>query len=295
MNHYILFFLLNLTVLLHPQLKPGQFLGYSDTIKNSLQKDMIESLDNYHSYINWSQGEMVTEYSIPITYSDRNIGRNSQNMSDQLRERILQFMIGAITKVRVSSVFSLGNLFEQQQTIRLNVLSILYDRSLENSVISNSRMYGRITVPLFGTNSITQLLYQNIRAREVTNYLQRETAGTQIYDTLVIDLVMFPYFNASLTPRILNTQREVLHSIETVDPDILQKQSSVHFVTSITEALRHPAIGNRVSYTLPHSIDGALSADIILFDEDVQKLFGQQRTINNLKKGNVIVIIPPAN
>ncbi|MGL4676985.1 MAG: hypothetical protein ACRCWI_04895 [Brevinema sp.] len=297
MNRYILFFFLNIfsTIALYAQLKPGEFIEYSDIVKDSLQKDMVEPLDEYHSYINWSKGEIVTEYNIPITYSDRNIGRHNQNMSGQLRERILQFMTGAITKLRISSIFSLGNLFDQQQTIRLNILSILYDRPLENTIISNSSMYGQVSIPLFGTNSITQLLYQNIRPREITNYLQRETTGTQIYDTLIIDMVMFPYFKASLTPRILNTKGEILHSIETVDPQILLKQSAVHFVTSITEALAHPSLGKYISYTLPHSIDGALSADIVLFDEDVQKLFSQQRTINNLKKGNVIVIIPSSN
>ncbi len=276
-------------VLMYSQLKPGTFSEYSD---NEKSVDMIESLPEYHSTINWTKGTVVTDYSIPITYNDLNIGRNMGDLLEQLKEKIIQFTIGAVIKIRVSSVFSFNDFFQNNEVIRFKVLSILYSLPIENSVVKDSIMFGRVTVPLFGPNSLTESLYQNIRFKEVTNYLVKETAGTQNYDTLIIDMVMFPQFTASLMPRILDHKGEVIYSIETIEPEVLSSNGPVQFVTSITEALNHPIRGNKVAYILPKSTVGASSSDIALFEEDVLRIFGQQRTINQLKKGRVIVIVP---
>ncbi len=292
MKKYLCIFIFLTAVTIHAQLRPGDFVQYTDSVQKEIAKDMVERLPEYHSYINWSQGVLVTDFNIPITYNDRNIGRNHLNLSDKLKERLLQYMLGAINKLRVSSIFTLGDLFDRDQNTRLHVLSIVYDRPLENAITKESHIQGQVTLPLFGKNSVTSLLYQNIRSQEVTNYIQKETVGSQIYDTLIIDMVMFPHFKASLTPRILSPQGSVVHSIETVNQEILKTQSSVHYVTSITEALQHPATGSKVSYILPSSVDGALLSDITIFQEDVINVFGQQRTIDNLKKGNVIIIVP---
>ena len=274
---------------IYSQLKPGVFVEYSD---NEESVDMVESLPEYHSIINWTKGIVVTDYSVPITYNDLNIGRNMGDLLDQLKEKIIQFTIGAVIKIRVSSVFSFNDFFQNNETIRFKVLSILYSLPIENSVVKDSTMFGRVTVPLFGPNSLTESLYQNIRFKEVTNYLTKETAATQNYDTLIIDMVMFPQFTASLMPRILDHKGEVVYSIETIEPAILYNNGPIQFVTSITEALNHPIRGNKVAYILPKSTVGASSSDIALFEEDVLKIFGQQRTINQLKKGRVIVIVP---
>ena len=293
-NNYKYFLLLICTFFLSnsimfSQLKPGTFLEYSD---NEESVDMVESLPEYQSVINWTKGIVVTDYSVPITYNDLNIGRNMGDLLDQLKEKIIQFTIGAVIKIRVSSVFSFNDFFQNNEAIRFKVLSILYSLPIENSVVKNSTMFGRVTVPLFGSNSLTEPLYQNIRFKEVTNYLTKETAATQNYDTLIIDMVMFPQFTASLMPRILDHKGEVVYSIETIEPEILYNNGPIQFVTSITEALKHPIRGNKVAYILPKSTVGASSSDIVLFEEDVLRIFGQQRTINQLKKGRVIVIVP---
>ncbi|MDK2818830.1 MAG: hypothetical protein KFW21_05220 [Spirochaetota bacterium] len=273
----------------YSQLKPGTFIEYSNE-ETSL--DMIELYSEYHSIINWTQGTIVTEYSIPITYNDLNIGRNIGNLLERLKEKIIQFTIGAVIQIRVSSIFSFNDFFQNNETIRFKVLSILYSLPIENSVVKNSTMFGKVTVPLFGSNSLTESLYQNILYKEVTNYLTKETTSSQYYDTLIIDMIMFPQFKPSLMPKILDHTGEVVYSIETIEPDVLYNQGPIQFVTSITEALKHSMRGSRIAYILPKAVAGNTSSEIILFEEDVLKIFGQQRTLDQLKKGKVILIIP---
>ncbi len=293
-NNYKCLLLIIYTFCLSPsmfygQLKPGTFIEYSNE-ETSL--DMIESYPEYHSIINWTQGTIVTEYSIPITYNDLNIGRNIGNLLERLKEKIIQFTIGAVIQIRVSSIFSFNDFFQNNETIRFKVLSILYSLPIENSVVKNSTMFGKVTVPLFGSNSLTESLYQNILYKEVTNYLTKETTSSQYYDTLIIDMIMFPQFKPSLMPKILDHTGEVVYSIETIEPDVLYNQGPIQFVTSITEALKHSMIGSRIAYILPKAVTGNTSSEIILFEEDVLKIFGQQRTLDQLKKGKVILIIP---
>lgn len=291
MNNLILYFfsLILISSPLFSQLRPGEFIEY--TI-NTNSQDLLEHDPDYFSYINWSKGTMVTEYYVPITYQDANIGRNIINLSEKLKEKLTEFVLEKITMVRVSSVFFLNDFFKNDKEIQHKVLSIVHNLSIENSMVKNSQFYGRITLPFFGSNSITEYLYKNIRYKEVTNYLQPETASSQFYDTLIIDMVMFPQYKASLMPNIIDHQGNVIHGVETVNPELLKMQGPVHYVTSITEAFNHPIRGKRVAYILPKSPIGTLFSDIILFEQDVKNIFSQKRTLNNLRQGKVIIIVP---
>ncbi len=271
----------------HAQLSPGSFVQYTE---ERSEVDMIEKFPEYHSYINWTTGELVTDYNVPITYDDPNIGRQMGNLIENLQEKIIRFTIGALIKIRISSVFTINNFFDRDENIRFGILSTLYSLSIENPIVKNSKIYGTVSFPFYGTNSITERLYQNTRSMEITNFLQRETVDSQYYDTLIIDTVMFPQFEASLMPRILDQNGFVIHSVSTVTPSVLKKQSPVHYVTSITEALSHPIRGKRVAYILPSSIEG--TTDIVLFNSDVQNIYGQKRTLDNLRQGKVIIIKP---
>lgn len=292
MKTLLLLFLFFNSVNTYSQLTPSSFLATAPTLVDTNNNNMKEYLTNYHTQIDWTKGLMTTEFCIPITYNDRNIGRNNQNITDKLKERVLQFVLGAIPFVRLSSDFTLNDAFQRDKKIQLSTLSLVYEHPLENIIVTNSKIKGQINIALVGSNSIASLLYNYINPTDVTNHLRKEEVDTKIYDTVIIDTIMFPGFQPALNSRLLDSQGKTLHSINTLNRSALTNQSSVHFVTSITEALQHPATGGSVSYILPKSVAGTLSSDLILFPEDVIDIFGQQRTINNLKKGNVIVIIP---
>lgn len=268
------------------QLNPS-FFEYTEK-KESF--DLIDEFPEYNAFINWTTGELVTEYSIPITYTDPNIGRNTANFIEKLKEKLIFFTLGVLTKVRVTSSFLVGNFFNRHEETRFQILSTLYSLPIQNSVVKNARMYGSISFPLYGINSISEEFYKNIRSTRITNFLKKETIGTQVYDTLIIDTVMFPQFEASLMPRILDQQGTEIHSINTVDPQTLRRQGPVHYVTSITEAFNLPVRGNKVAYILPKSLEG--TTDLILFDSDIQRIYAQMRTVDQLRQGRVIIIKP---
>lgn len=291
MNNYSKINLLILIFLCTPlfgQFQPGTFIKYSDP---AISDDVIEYLPKFHSYINWSKGEIVTKYQTPITYNDPNIGRNIANLTEKLKNRLVECSIRAITKVRVSSIFSLDDYFQRDKDIRFRLLSILYSLHVENPTIKNSSILGTLIYPLFGENSVSELFYKNIKRQVVTNYLKKATVDTIYYDTIIIDMVMFQQFTPSLMPQLLDQQGNVIYSMATVNPKILQKKRGVvYFVNSLTDALQHPARGKKIAYIMPAETTGNFSSDIVLFDEDVKKIFSQQRTLDFLNKGNVIII-----
>lgn len=266
--------------------RPGTFPEINADQKPT---DVIESYSDYYSYINWSTGKMITEYSVPITYDDPNIGRNVANVTQKLKNELLVFAARAITQIKVSSLFIVNNYFTRDESVRSQLLSLLYGLEVENSVIEKSTIKGNLVFPLYGEKGISSSFYKNIKPEVVTNFLKKDKLN-RYYDTLIIDMVMFKNFNMSLMPRILSQKGQLVHGVETVDPKILQKQGPVHYASSITEALNHPARGKRIAYVLPAEPSGTFNSDIILFDSDIEDLFSQQRSIDNFKQGRVIVI-----
>lgn len=290
-------FIISFFLLLAPVTK-----NFSQFNPNSYQKfltntsvktsDVIQKLPEYYSYINWSTGEVVTEYCIPITYTDPNIGRNINTLTEKLKQQMLEFVFAAIKRVQFSSIFLVDDYVQHDSAIQIDLLSTLYSLSIQNPVFKDSYLKGRIVFPLYGLKSVSNPFFKNIKSVSVTNYLQKETVSSMSFDTLIIDMVMFDKFQPSLAIKILDQNNNLLHGISTVEKNILDTQGSVYFVNSITEAFKHPARGSKVAYILPENVSGVFSSDIILFNSDAQRIFSQQRTLNALRQGRVIVIVP---
>ena len=284
------------------QLRPGQF-GTNTVYYNPLRPgvfgesafstrektDLIEDMPQYYSYINWTKGELVTEYRLPLTYSSANIGMNVSTSSSRLKEELLIHASRALSKVKVSSFLAIADIFDRDENIRNSLMASLYGLSVTDAVIEKSQIKGSISFKLYGQNSISEPFYQNIKSTVVTNYLTNTPLDTS-YDTLIIDLVMFKGFRPALSTRILNQQGELIHGIETLAPGVIQKQSAVHYVSSITAALNHPMKGKRVAYILPAEVSGPSLSDIVLFDEDLRRVFSTQRSVDAFRQGHVIVV-----
>lgn len=95
----------------------------------------------------------------------------------------------------------------------------------------------------------------------------------------------------SLFPRILDQRTEVIFSRETVAPDILQRQPAVLFAHSLAEAPFRQRIGNRPFRITLHSVYGRLRNDLILLDEDVQRLLSSESGLRVLSEGKVLIIV----
>lgn len=268
-------------------LRPGSF-GLAPSYTRE-EGDLVEELPGYKSYINWSRGELITEYNVPITYQDPNVGRSVVNSSSRLKDELLVYASQALGQIKASAYLTLDDYFNRNEDVRNNLLQSLYGLSVKNAVIDKSQMKGSLAFPLYGAGSVSVPFYRNIKSGAVTNYIVRSTLENY-YDTLIIDLVMFPGFSPSLMPRILNQKGELIHGVETVDLSVLQKQGPVHYVTSITKALAHPARGKKIAYIFPADLSGPKLSDIVLFDADVERLFSHQRSVNSYRAGNVIII-----
>lgn len=273
---------------LSAQLRPGT-IGTNPSYTKD-ETDLIEPIPDYKSYINWTKGKLVIEHALPVLYFDPNVGRGVVNSSTRLEERLFVYAYQALTQMRVSSFLTIEDYFLRNKEIRENLLASLYSLPAENMVIKQSMVNGTLVFPLYGPKSISEPFYKNIKNQEITNYLTNKSSIESYYDTLIIDMVMFKDFKPSLMPRILDQKGHLVHGVETVEKSVLNQQGPVHYVTSITEALKHPSRGKKVAYLLPADIEGATLSDIVLFDTDVERVFSQKRSVDFFRKGKVIII-----
>ncbi len=95
----------------------------------------------------------------------------------------------------------------------------------------------------------------------------------------------------SLFPRILSQRTEVIFSRETLEPNLLQRQPPVLFSNNLAEAPFRQRIGNRPFRITLHSIYGVLRNDLILLDEDVERLLSSENGLNILTEGRIVIII----
>ncbi|MGL4389142.1 MAG: hypothetical protein ACRCTJ_07105 [Brevinema sp.] len=276
---------------LFSQFNPNSFQQYITNTHTSNNNDVIHELPEYHSYINWTKGQLIAESQFPVTYTDPNIGRNVTTLSQALKTQLIDFIFSALKKVQVSSIFFVEDYFKRDKQVEIKILSMLLSLNIQNNSMKDSYVRGQMVFPLYGSNSLSEPFFRNIKTLSVTNYLQKEIVSSVFFDTLIIDMVMFEKFNPSLMTKITDQNRTVLHSIETINNAVLLKQGPVHFVSSLKEAFRHPSRGKNVAYILPENISGVFSSDIVLFNNDAKKIFSQQRTINALRNGNVIVVV----
>ncbi|MGL4394293.1 MAG: hypothetical protein ACRCS8_03620 [Brevinema sp.] len=276
---------------LFSQFNPNSFQQYITNNDKRDSKDVIQEFPEFHAHINWSKAQVVTEHQIPVSYNDPNIGRNVATLTHRLKRQLSDFMYSAVKKVQVSSVFFVDDFLKRDPQIEVNIMSRLLALNVRNNVVRDSYVRGQMVFPLYGADSLSEPFYQNIKQTRVTNYLQREAVSSVHFDTLIIDMVMFEKFQATLMPRVIDQNGNLLHGVETLDRNTLSRQGPVHYVSSVRDAFAHPARGENVAYILPENVSGFLNSDIVLFNADARRIFSQQRTINALQKGNVIIIV----
>ncbi|MGL4367003.1 MAG: hypothetical protein ACRCTQ_01795 [Brevinemataceae bacterium] len=259
-------------------------------IQPSVTNDLVQYFPEYDSYINWSKKELVVEGGVPVSYNDPNIGRSIANLNEKLEDYLLEFLFKSVNKISVSSFCAIENAVQENQRLMFQIMSNASLLNLQNAVVNNSKMTGQIVFPLYGSNSIADLFYQNLSFEENTNYLQKETVASYVYDTLIIDMVMFDQFTPSLMPMIFDQKGSKIFSAANVDMSVLKTDGPVQYVKTLDEAWKHPKRGKKIAYVVPARIVGTTPTDIVLYNSDVRRIFSQRKTLNSLKKGNVIIV-----
>ncbi len=287
---FLLYALLLLPVLLFGEKYSEAFLWNPNDLKPG---DLTESVNAYHTTINWSSGKILTEASEKLTYNDPNIGRQLQNLNISIRSRLRQNMIKALGSLRISDIFLLRDYYSLKSGIRFEIIATVDNAFFYPPVNRSGTFLGVGELNLYGKKGLARIFYRDIKRVKVTKYVQNPPPrDLEPFDTLVLDTLIFKEFNPSIQMHIYDQDGTLLYGPETMDPAALEKNGVCYYTTSLSEAFSSPRSGKRFFYVIPYDIKGKMKTDFILHNDDAARLFAHPETLKALKMGRVIVVRP---
>jgi len=254
--------------------------------------DLIESIPDYNSAINWSQGKVRTEVHIPVGPGSPNIGRYFSENNNIIRDQLQQELTRAIGYIRISDVYLLKDYYNSRNDLQGDIIYSIDNAFYFPIVQRGDEFVGVAEMNFFGPAGLSEIFSRSLIHADNTNYLKISENPSNAYDGLIIDTGSLDY-NPSMQMRIYDENGVLLYGPETIDRGILLKEGVCEYTTSLAKAFSSPRSGNNAFYTLPFSITGNMNCDFVINNEDAAIIFGNPSTLKAINSGNVVVVKNP--
>lgn len=267
-----------------------------DFLWNSAERqsyEFAELIPAYNSYINWTTGKVRSELTIPLKYTDPNIGRLLNNYASEMRESLRQNLVKALGSLRIYDIFMLKDYYSRKSDIRFEIIAKVDAAFYYPPLQKNNQYLGIVELDLYGKNGLANLFYRDIeRIKPPMKYLAMNQSEDAYYDTIIVDTILFNEFQPSIGMRIYDEDGNLLYGPETVDRTTLEEIGVCEFTSSLSYAFRSTRCGKNIFYIIPSAITGKMNTDIVINNEDAARLLGNAKSWDYLNQSKVIVVKP---
>lgn len=244
----------------------------------------------------WPENMLVINVRAPLVEGQVLPVRRLQT-ENLVKQNLSEITLRAVSHIVVDFQGTIWDYALQSPSLYAYLLTLneklILDFSRSNAEFT--RLLTRFSLPL---THLTQPFVQHDRPLRIRGSLDLQS-GDDITGLIVYAVGQYPVHGEntvdrvrpSLFPRLLDESTEVIFSRENVDPDILRRQPAVVFSTSLAEAPYRQRIGTRPMRTTLRAVYGRYRNDLILLDDDVNRLLSSENGIRVLREGRIVIII----
>lgn len=244
----------------------------------------------------WPENMLVIDVRAPLVEGQVLPVRRLQT-ENLVKQNLSEITLRAVSHIVVDFQGTIWDYALQSPSLYSYLLTLneklILDFSRSNAEFT--RLLTRFSLPL---THLTQPFVQHDRPLRIRGSLDLQS-GDDITGLIVYAVGQYPVHGEntvdrvrpSLFPRLLDESTEVIFSRDNVDPDILRRQPAVVFSTSLAEAPYRQRIGTRPMRTTLRAVYGRYRNDLILLDDDVNRLLSSENGIRVLREGRIVIII----
>lgn len=264
--------------------------------------DYLSELKSQGTKVDWSSMKIIAgreESVLPVVFekSDTDFGKNNTSLSitesrskarKKLKDRLLSEISLSVENLKIDSRNTIGDKIQSNEKFREKFNRIFQTEIGEYKVfIRGNKVVSEIAIPFTGKTGLINFLDINFGSEEFPQF--PETQSPPQYTGLVIDA---RHLNSetSLFPRITTDAGLELYSPELVRKNYAIDKGYVLFQSDPIVAMKHARVGDNPYFVYALSATGEYKTDFSIPTEDVRKIFGSKKTIENLKNCNVIIV-----
>ncbi|URA10984.1 hypothetical protein [Thermospira aquatica] len=261
-------------------------------IQKAKSVEVVQSIPEYQSFINWTQGKIRSEVKLPYTpNADANIGKTRAKIESEIREELRERLMKTMGYIQISDIFLLRDYYSLQTQIRNELIEAANHAFYYPLVQEKGFMKGMAELDFFGPKGIAQIFFRDRNRISLSNYI-RNQRDILWYDGIVIDVFLYPQFLPSLQFRVYDEDDNLIYGPEVVDDTVLMERGVCQYVASLVAAFQSQRIGNRIFYVVPIAIKGRNPTEVVISRRDARKLLAHAQTHNALRSARVVVVKP---
>ena len=251
-----------------------------------------------------------TRYKIFLKATQQIPGEMNDEMRPQLRESLRQALLAKSSKLIESLVIT--NPAEIQEEESENILARLNHffrlQKLASFQVAENRALGTLEIALRGKDSVLFFLpntsnsesYHVIERGSVSD-VQYETANQTgeyqtthhesiPYTSLIID-TRHLNFKPALKPAIFSQNGRLIYSADFLTPETVKKRGVTGFSENLNERDIQLRMGSRPLRVSALELFSQQASSIVISEEDAGKILRHEKSISNLKKARVILLV----
>ncbi len=250
-------------------------------------------------YIDWSDGYVVASAKGSIDFSQKDLFAERIRKEATIKENAEKKLISLILNLRINSYQYTKNLVSQEEEFLKELFSSIRDNAQElPPIYKGESVEITLKYPLFGRGSLANVYYKlNDKYDDHPYNVFKDPdiypKGKE-YTSLIIDCRNLD-FNLSMFPKVINSNNKIVYSPALIKRNLRTKYKYITVITESFYAYKLEKTGKNPYFVVAEKILGEFNTDILINNEDVNKLFSNKKTIENLQKGKVFILVNKKN
>jgi hypothetical protein len=220
-----------------------------------------------------------------------NISEARNKAQQKAREKISLQIVRSIENIRLDENYTMLNMIQTNAFFRERINEYFRNERSELKVaFIKDKVFVDSVVKLKGKDGLLNFLVKEYETEQFPE-LNNDLVNSVAYSGLIIDARHLDA-EPSLFPRIVTDKGLDIYSHHFVYKNHAIDNGLVSFQMDPKIAMAHPRVGKNPYYVLALSVVGNKRTEFSIHTEDAKKILGNQETKNNLKKCNVIILLP---
>ncbi|MBE7411733.1 MAG: hypothetical protein L6Q54_04900 [Leptospiraceae bacterium] len=252
--------------------------------------------------IDWSNMKIITrveEPVLPVIFesTDPDLGKpdTALNITESIaktrkksKDRLISEISASIENLKFDTENSILDKIQNSEKFR-EKFNKLFQKELGDYkvIIRGNKVISEIAIPFTGKGGLMNFLDIGFQTEDFPEF--PKIPNPTEYTGLIVD-VRHLKSQTSLLPRITTDRGLEIYSPELVSKNYAIDRGYVLFQQDPIRAMKHKKVGENPYYVYALSATGEYKTNFSISTEDTLKLFGNPKTIENLKRCKVIIV-----
>lgn len=240
------------------------------------------------SYIDWEENRVVLNIKSPLENRGSTLAATRRKAESYIEDNRISIFFSNILGVPVDSLSTVSDIINREPSIYFHLEDLAESMERTQSVLTTNLEYLDTSFQFPIYPDLISVFYTQSQHMKRLKKLDHREYGE--FTGLIIYIPEELPLNRVIFPKIYDEDMNLVMDYTMIEPEYMKKWGMVLYNSSYDEYNYQSRIGIQPLRTIGLSLFGKNSCDIIISNEDADKLIGTEYNLDIVSQGRVVIL-----